>query len=296
MPDAISLPTAAAQRPTSSNAASSSSTRRGIGSSRTVTSTTTPSMPSEPTTSASRPRPGASPDLRAERQQLAVHRDELDREHVVDRQAVLQAMHATGILGDVAADRARDLRRRIGRVIQAVRRRCLRDREVRDAGLDARDAAARIDFENPIEPRQHEQQPARDGQRAAGEPGAGAARHDGNGIPPAGAQHGLNLLGGIAATRRDRVPVDARSMHRTRTRRTHRLTVSNPFPRMARVPSRRPGQCSRVRVRMPVGVPSSSRSAGRRANRPQATTPASWLMRVSRPTGSVMSSPCTSRM
>ena len=47
-------------------------------------------------------------------------------QHVVHRQAVLQAMHAAGVLGDVAADRAGDLARRVGRVVQAVAARPLR--------------------------------------------------------------------------------------------------------------------------------------------------------------------------
>jgi hypothetical protein len=50
-----------AQRRTSPNAAISSSTRSGTGLSRTVTSVTTPSMPSDPVSSASSGRPGASP-------------------------------------------------------------------------------------------------------------------------------------------------------------------------------------------------------------------------------------------
>ena len=81
----------------------------------------------------------------AERQTLAVDRDDLDLQDVVDRQAVLQAMHAAGVLRDVAADRARDLRRRIGRVVQAVRRGGLRDREIAHAGLHARGAGFGID-------------------------------------------------------------------------------------------------------------------------------------------------------
>ena len=61
MPAATMRPTAPAQRETSSKPAISSSTRSGSGTSRTVTSTTTPSMPSDPVTSGSSDRPGASP-------------------------------------------------------------------------------------------------------------------------------------------------------------------------------------------------------------------------------------------
>ena len=58
--------------------------------------------------------------LAAEPHDLALRRHELDAEHVVRREAVLQAMHAAGVLGDVAADRAGDLARRIGRVVEAL--------------------------------------------------------------------------------------------------------------------------------------------------------------------------------
>ena len=51
------------------------------------------------------------PDVRAaEAHDGAVHQDHLDAEHVVGGQPILQAVHAARILGDVAADRAGDLR------------------------------------------------------------------------------------------------------------------------------------------------------------------------------------------
>ena len=58
--------------------------------------------------------------LAAEPDHLAVDQHHLDAEHVVGGQAVFQAMHAAGILRDVAADRAGDLRGRIGRVVEAL--------------------------------------------------------------------------------------------------------------------------------------------------------------------------------
>ena len=73
-----------------------------------------------------------------ERQTLAVDRQDLDLQDVVHGQAVFQAMHAARVLRHVAADRAGDLRRRIGRVVEAVRRGGLRDREIAHAGLHAR--------------------------------------------------------------------------------------------------------------------------------------------------------------
>ena len=57
--------------------------------------------------------------LAAEADDLAGHQHHLEAEHVVGGQAVFQAVHAAGILRDVAADGAGDLRGRIGRVIEA---------------------------------------------------------------------------------------------------------------------------------------------------------------------------------
>ena len=116
--------------------------------------------------------------LAAEPNDVAVGRDELDAEHVVRREAVLQAMHAARILGDVAADRARDLARRIGRVVEALGRDCVADREVGDAGLRD-DAAVRVvDVEYSIELTEADDDGVGRRYRAARQRRAGAARHD----------------------------------------------------------------------------------------------------------------------
>ena len=57
--------------------------------------------------------------LAAEPHHLAVDQHQLDAQHVVGGEPVFEAMHAARILGDVAADRAGDLARRIGRVVEA---------------------------------------------------------------------------------------------------------------------------------------------------------------------------------
>ena len=82
--------------------------------------------------------------------ELAVRQDDLGREHVVDREAVLEAVRAARVLGDVAADRADLLRRRIRRVVEAVGRDRARDVEVRDAGLDDDLAALDVDLEDAV--------------------------------------------------------------------------------------------------------------------------------------------------
>ena len=59
-------------------------------------------------------------------------------------------MRSAGIFRDVAADRARDLRRGIGRVEQPVRGRGLGNREVAHARLNDGDRIRKINFLNPI--------------------------------------------------------------------------------------------------------------------------------------------------
>src|SRR5690606_32021681 len=58
----------------------------------------------------------------------------------------------------------------------------------------------------------------------------------------------------------------------------------------------RAASASRRYACTPLSVPSSSRSAGRRAKRPLVTTPAIWLSSDSSACASAMSSPCTSRI
>ena len=299
MPAAITWPTASAQRPTSSNAASSSSTRRGSGSSRTVTSTTTPSSPSEPITSAQQVEARRLARLAAERQQLAVHGDELHLEHVVDGQPVLEAMHAARVLGDVAADRARDLRGRIRRVVEAVRRGRLGHREVGDAGLHARETA-RAD------------RPRGSG-RAATAPAAGrprpAARRRRVRCPTPRATTGTECRRQMRRTTCDLL--DARRQRDQVGPATvggERVALEGDAGFGLREQARRrgprassrssPGSAATGRsVCTPASVPTSSTSAPRCANSPLVTTPANLVDRRARaPTGSTMSRPRTSRM
>jgi hypothetical protein len=107
-------------------------------------------------------------ERRTDREDLAIAGREADFEQVVDREAVLQAVHAAGVLRDVAADRAGDLRRGVGRVEESVRLRRFRNREVGHARLHARETPRRIDLENSIEFREHEEQAAFHRQCAAG--------------------------------------------------------------------------------------------------------------------------------
>ena len=114
----------------------------------------------------------------AEAHDLAIHQHHLDAEHVVGRQAVFQAVHAAGIFRDIAADRAGDLRGRIGGVIEALLLDGGRNAEIGDARLGDDDAVGKIDLENAVEAAHDEQHCIFQRQCAARQRGAGAARHD----------------------------------------------------------------------------------------------------------------------
>ncbi len=133
----------------------------------------------------------------AEGDGLALGREALHLEHVVHRQAVFEAVHAARVLGHVAADGAGDLAARVGRVVEAVRRGGLADREVAHAALHDGGAADRVDLQDAVElgQRQRHAQGVRHG--AARQARARAARHHGHGQAVAGLQHGLHLVIGF---------------------------------------------------------------------------------------------------
>src|SRR5262249_18458772 len=68
--------------------------------------------------------------------QFSIGQDEVERQDVVHGEPVFQAVRTAGILGDVSADRAYLLTRRIWCVVVPVRRNGSRDIEVRDARFD----------------------------------------------------------------------------------------------------------------------------------------------------------------
>ena len=109
MPAAMTAATASPALRMSSKLAMMQRASCGLGTSLTVTSVITASMPSLPTTSGSRSSPGASSASLPKLDRLALDREAAHAQHVVQRQAVLQAVHAAGVLGHVAADRAGDL-------------------------------------------------------------------------------------------------------------------------------------------------------------------------------------------
>ena len=114
---------------------------------------------------------------------------------MVHGEAVLQAVRASGVLGDVASDRADLLARGVGRVEEAVLRDGTGDVEVGDAGLDDDALAVEVDLEDSVHSRERDHDPARDRSRSAREPGPRAARHERNAFPATGAHDGLHPFG-----------------------------------------------------------------------------------------------------
>ena len=135
--------------------------------------------------------------LGAELDRLAAHGEAAHAHDVVHSEAVLQAMHAAGVLCHVAAYGAGDLARRIRRVIQAVGRGGFRDRGIAHAGLDHRDASARIDPQDAHEFRHGKQHAVAGRQRAARQAGARTARHHRHAHRATGLQDALHLLLGF---------------------------------------------------------------------------------------------------
>ena len=93
------------------------------GTSRRIARVMMPSVPSLPTKSFSSGRPATSLiRLPPRRDQAAVGQHHVEAEHVVGGHAVLHAAQPAGVGGDVAADRADLVRRRVRRVPQTVAR------------------------------------------------------------------------------------------------------------------------------------------------------------------------------
>ena len=116
--------------------------------------------------------------LAAEAHHVAVRQHHLEAEQVVGGEAVFQAVHAARVLGDVAADRARDLARRIGRVIEALVLDRVGDAEIGDARLGDHAAVLEVDLEDAVELAEAQHDAVGQRQGAARERGAGTPRHD----------------------------------------------------------------------------------------------------------------------
>src|SRR3984893_18378775 len=106
-------------------------------------------------------------------------------------------MDAAGIFGDVAADRAGNLARRIGRVVQTVRRGRLADRQIAHAALHDGSARDRIHFDDGIELCEGQRHAHRVRQCAARQASPRTPRNDGNIQRVTGRENGRYLRFGL---------------------------------------------------------------------------------------------------
>ena len=197
--------------------------------------------------------------LAADAQHLAGDQHDLAAEHVVGGHAVFQAMHAAGILRDVAADAAGDLRGRVGRVVEALVRHRLRDRQIGDARLDHGDAVLEIDLAHAVELAEAEQHAVGERQRAAGERGARPARHHADVVRVAIAQHPRHLLGRLRQHHHERKLAVGGEPVRTRRGASRARSRSRPRPARSRSAPRRSRRAARAR---PDPVRASSPTSG----------------------------------
>ena len=113
----------------------------------------------------------------AELHDPAVGHHRFHAEHVIDRHAIFQRVRPAAVGGDVAADRAGALARRIGSVMKAGAFQRLVEPGIHHARLNDGIAIAEIDFLDRLHPRQHDHHAAADRQAAAGQTRARPARH-----------------------------------------------------------------------------------------------------------------------
>lgn len=108
-------------------------------------------------------------------------------------EAIFQAVHSSGVFGNVAADGAGDLARWVGRVIQAVRSCRLADCQVSYAGLHDCRAAVGVNSLNFVELCQAQSDAHFVGQRAARQACASTPSHNGYVQRVANTQHRTDL-------------------------------------------------------------------------------------------------------
>ena len=129
----------------------------------------------------------------AEGDDLAVQCHQFDRLEIVHRQAVLQAMHAAGVLSHIAADAAGQLRRWVGRIKQAEGGGGVRYGQIAHARLHPRGHRVRVDAKDLVEPTKAQQHAARKRKGPAGKAGSRPARDHGHAEVGADHQDGAHL-------------------------------------------------------------------------------------------------------
>ena len=109
---------------------------------------------------------------------LSIHQNHLDFQDVVRRHPIFEAMRSACIHGDISADRACELARRIGGIKEPGMRHGIRNAEIGNAGLDGRCAIEKVHIENPVHARQAYDDCIATRQCAAAERGASSSRDD----------------------------------------------------------------------------------------------------------------------
>ena len=140
-------------------------------------SVTSASVPSEPTSRPFEVVARRLDRLPADAHDFAIGQDQFQAGHVIRRHAVGKRVRPAGIFGNVSADRARSLARRIGREIQAQMLDGAREVEIHDAGLNDGAQICRVDFENAIHARKSDDDAAVARDRSSGKSRARAAPH-----------------------------------------------------------------------------------------------------------------------
>ena len=118
------------------------------------------------------------PHLAAEPDDLAVGQHDLEPEDVVRRDPVFQGVGAARVVGDVPADRAGELARGIGHVVEARRGERLGEVEVHQARLDHRELVRVVDLEDARHAGERDDDAALGREAPAGKPRSGAARDE----------------------------------------------------------------------------------------------------------------------
>ena len=141
----------------------------GLRTMRSMISVAMPSVPSRADEDAGQVVAGLIERIAAQVRHARHRQHHAHAEHVVDGEAVLEAVRAAGVFGDVAADGADALRGRVGRIVVAVGRDALCDLEVDHAGLRRpHDCVVEVNLEDPPHPREPDDDAAAHRQRAAG--------------------------------------------------------------------------------------------------------------------------------
>ncbi len=144
----------------------------------------------------------------AEMNQRSIWQYNFQPQHVRCRKTVFQAMRPAGIFRDVSADAADRLRRRIGRVEIFLRRDASGDVEIDHPGFDDHASIWKINLEDAIHSREADHNPVFNGECAAAQARAGAARNERDSFAVTDSNDPLNFFRGI--WQQDRARHDAK--------------------------------------------------------------------------------------